>query len=768
MTQERTTVAIVGGGPVGLLLACELGMRGIQVMVLAESAGTSTHPKANTHGARAMEIYRRHGISAALRETSPSKSCSTDIAYYTRLLGHELHRVKMPTPSESLEEVHLPGTRWPTPEPQFRSSQLMLEPLLLARARSFSTVQVLFGHRVIGLTNAAREVALAVESSEGATLTVCADYAVGCDGGRSFVRRAMGTRLQGEGGVELDFMGGKMSATYFQAPGLRDRRIHRHAWQNWFLLPGLRALMLTIDSERDRYLLHYQLPADGSTGKTFQQVLDEVVGEPVKAEILSSAEWRAGVSLVALRYRSGRCFLAGDAAHLFTPTGGFGLNTGIEDAHNLAWKLAAVIEGWGSNSLLDTYELERQPIAARNTNYALTCAKRTGGCPVGGDIDAPTTAGEAARTAARQHLAQHARWEFDTPGIQLGASYRHSPAIVDDGSPAIADSPIEYLPNAVPGGRLPHVWLKPGVSIYDELGPGFTLIGFDEQLSATGWVEAAAARAIPLKVLQLADVPELRDLVGRSWLLVRPDQHIAWRGNTASPGAVLDTAVGRWAQGTEHTVDTEQLTVGSPIMSTEKADVTRSPPNLVFSHMGLSVKDMAAMEGFYTRVLGFTVTDRGAAGGMQLVFLSRDPLDHHQIVLATGRPAELPQNTANPQFGPCINQISFKMTSLADLRDMLGRLEAAGVTNLFPANHGVAWSIYAHDPEGNNLEFFVDTEWYITQPFLIPLDFSRSDQEIVDQTKAMCEKSEGYEPYGEWRKRVAVRMTPFIKRGVAS
>jgi catechol-2,3-dioxygenase len=167
------------------------------------------------------------------------------------------------------------------------------------------------------------------------------------------------------------------------------------------------------------------------------------------------------------------------------------------------------------------------------------------------------------------------------------------------------------------------------------------------------------------------------------------------------------------------------------------------------------------MEDFYARVLGFTVTDRGEAGGMKLVFLSRDPNDHHQIVLATGRPDTLPANTANPQFGPSINQISFKMGSLTDLRDMHERLLAEGGSNLFPANHGVAWSIYAHDPEGNNLEFFVDSEWYITQPFLIPLDLSKSDSEIVSEARKMCETSEGFEPYADWRKKIAARMTPY-------
>ena len=185
-------------------------------------------------------------------------------------------------------------------------------------------------------------------------------------------------------------------------------------------------------------------------------------------------------------------------------------------------------------------------------------------------------------------------------------------------------------------------------------------------------------------------------------------------------------------------------------------------PNLQFSHMGLSVRDIVKMEDFYRRVLGFTATDRGEAGGMQLVFLSRDPGDHHQIVLATGRPESLPKNVANPQFGPSINQISFRMGSLADLREMHRRLTAEGGASLFPANHGIAWSIYAHDPEGNNLEFFVDSAWYIKQPFLIPLDFSKTDDDIVHETRALCEKSEGYEPYADWRQRIAARMARYV------
>ena len=191
-------------------------------------------------------------------------------------------------------------------------------------------------------------------------------------------------------------------------------------------------------------------------------------------------------------------------------------------------------------------------------------------------------------------------------------------------------------------------------------------------------------------------------------------------------------------------------------------------PNLMFSHMGISVNNIKRMEKFYTEVLGFTVTDRGMAGGMDLIFMSRDPLDHHQVVLATGRPDVMPANTANPQFGPSINQISFRVGTLADLRDLYGRLQAGGASSFFLANHGIAWSIYAHDPEGNNMEFFVDTEWYMDQPMLAPLDFSKTDQEIYELTKSFCERSPGYEPYVDWRKKIAARMARFVAPTVAS
>jgi 2-polyprenyl-6-methoxyphenol hydroxylase-like FAD-dependent oxidoreductase len=542
-SSEKTKVVIVGAGPVGLLLAAELGVRGIATVVLTDGEGVSTHPKANTHGARSMEIYRRHGISDALRAASPSKAFSTDVAYFTRLMGHELHRVNLPTPADAIAETKQAGTRWPTPEPQFRSSQLVLEPLLLRRAGEFACVDIRFGHSVTGVTERGAGVAVSYVTDDGIERALHADYVVGCDGGRSFVRRALGLRLLGEGGIELDFMGGRMVATYFRAPGLAVRRKYAHAWQHWFILPHVRALMLTIDAEKDLYLLHYQLPADEKAAKTFQQVIDEVVGAPTPVEILSSADWRAGVSLVADKFRAGRCFIAGDAAHLFTPTGGFGLNTGIEDVFNLGWKLAAVIQGCAAETLLDTYETERKPVAERNTGCALVLARRNGECPVAGEIEQESEQGSAARARAQQHLSQFARWEFDTPGVQLGFSYRGSDAIVGDGSAPTPDDPTLYIPSAAPGHRLPHVWLSGGISLYDQLGPDFTLIDLGVGANSAAWAAAASSSGLPLKVVHIQS-EELKALAQADMLLVRPDQIVAWRGQDADPKRVLDHILG--------------------------------------------------------------------------------------------------------------------------------------------------------------------------------------------------------------------------------
>lgn len=192
------------------------------------------------------------------------------------------------------------------------------------------------------------------------------------------------------------------------------------------------------------------------------------------------------------------------------------------------------------------------------------------------------------------------------------------------------------------------------------------------------------------------------------------------------------------------------------------ATASRPAPNLMFSHMGFACSDMAKMEDFYTRVLGFSVTDRGEVLGMDLVFLSRDPNDHHQLVLVSGRPDGLPPNPHHPQFGSLINQISFRVGSLQSLRELLATFKLENVQSIMVGNHGIAWSIYCHDPDGNNLEFFVDSPWYFPQPFLVPLDLSKPDEEIRSETEAMCREQPGFELVKDWRGRFAAKMNRYV------
>src|SRR6185437_9029914 len=256
----------------------------------------------------------------------------------------------------------------------------------------------------------------------------------------------------------------------------------------------------------------------------------------------------AGVALVAERFADRRVLLAGDSVHLFTPTGGFGMNTGVDDASNLAWKLAALVQGWGGDRLLGSYEAERLPIAARNTEAARKLAVNIGDTDIQPAIEESSPAGETARQAARAMLSTFAE-QFASIGVQLGARYDGSP-LLDSDAPAPADSLVTYTPTSLPGGRAPHLWLDDGrghgSSLYDRVGTGFTLLRLGPH-AATGEeiISAAQRRHLPLTVLDIPDA-EARGLYACDLALVRPDQYVAWRGNRApaDAGGMLARASG--------------------------------------------------------------------------------------------------------------------------------------------------------------------------------------------------------------------------------
>jgi len=527
----RTKVAIVGGGPSGLILAIELGRRGVPCVLLEEDATPPTLPKANATTSRTMEHYHRLGFAAEIRALGLPEDYPQDIAYFTRYTRHELARLKGRSRREAIDAREGADPRWPTPEPLHRVQQMYIEVVLNAQAEKWPAADVRFGWRALRLEQ--RDGGVTVEAqqlSTGKTERIEADYAVGCDGPRSLVRAALGIGYEGSSREERDFMGGKMLAVYIRSSAFYDVVRAPRAWQYWAMNRDQRALVNAIDG-RGLWVLHVQLPREGASPADYaRESLVRATGREFPFEILGVAEWTAGYTLVAERFGGGRVFIAGDAAHLFTPTGGQGYNTSVDDASNLGWKLAAVCQGWGGSGLPATYETERRPIALRNTRFARAMADSIGKIDLPPGLEQDGEAGGAARAALGERLYRHAATEFDIPGVHLGVFYSGSPIVAPDGAAMPPDDWHHYTPSAVPGARAPHVWLEDGVSIFDRFGRDFTLLRLKTGVDIGPLEVAARQRGMPLSVLDLSS-EEARDIYARDLVLVRPDHHIAWRGD---------------------------------------------------------------------------------------------------------------------------------------------------------------------------------------------------------------------------------------------
>ena len=529
-------VAIVGGGPVGLLLALFLDRYGVRCVLFNSEPDVRPHPKGSTHNSRTMEHHRRLGIAAQIRALGLPPDRPTDVSYFTRLTGFELARLRMPSEAEKQRMVAASPATDQVPEPILRANQMYVEAFLLREARSRPNISVRFGWQVTGFEDDPDGVTLKAQATDGSGQEGWrAQYLVGCDGGRSFVRRSLALRYHGFGKLEVPHYAGRMVATHMRAPTLyRDHLVRRHGWQYWVVNPQVRATIIALS--RDDEFLIFSKAADDATppnDATMAQLVRQCVGADFPMQMLDHRLWTAGVALVAERFMAGRVALAGDAAHLFTPTGGFGMNTGMDDAANLAWKLAAAIQGWGGPKLVPTYEIERRPVAERNTVAARELNRHLANFTVPAAIEDASAEGEAARRDVGAHLASMGE-EFASLGVQLGARYDGSPIVSEDGAPP-ADDYVHYTPSGIPGGRAPHYWLDAGrghgSSLFDRLGAGFTLLRLGGTAADTASIEAAAHnRGMPLKVV---DVPQsdARDLYGRDLALIRPDQYLAWRGN---------------------------------------------------------------------------------------------------------------------------------------------------------------------------------------------------------------------------------------------
>lgn len=547
---EEAQVLIAGGGPSGLFLALDLALRGIPSTVIEpRTAVDHTRPRAKTTNARTMAHLRRLGLAELLRDASPLPvDYAQDVIFCTGLTGpaaHELRRFR-----NAFQLV--PGRYGPQPECGQQVPQPVLEEVLRSVAADNPLVTFVTGWsvtRVDGVDGVDGAPYAVVAASPGGTeRTITAEYVIGADGGSSAVRRSLGLRLEG-GSAALSNI-----SILFRSDSLGPAIGLDPAVQYWVVGAETSGMVGPMDLAGTWWAIVQGVdPSVTVTDPDAAAMVRALVGAEVDIEVLATDPWTARM-LLAPEYSRGRIFLVGDAAHLNPPWGGHGFNTCIGDAANLAWKLAAAINGWAGPALLASYGEERRPVAARTIRDAADNGKALAYHFADPGLTAAGPRGDAARAAAHAALAVK-QSEFDSLGLVLGYSYADSSLVVPDALPVPAEDPIRYVPSANPGALLPHAWLADGTSLYSHLGTGFTLLADAGALggvpAATLFepVLAAAARTgIPVTVAVVGpadDGTHLSHIWGAATLLVRPDQHVAWRGNSApAAGAALSVAAG--------------------------------------------------------------------------------------------------------------------------------------------------------------------------------------------------------------------------------
>jgi 2-polyprenyl-6-methoxyphenol hydroxylase-like FAD-dependent oxidoreductase len=534
MMPTETFALIVGGGAVGLSAAIELGWRGVPYVLVNDNLDTAQHPKCNNTNARSMEHFRRLGIAGELRSEGLPPGLARASAYVTRFCGYEFGRLPRPY------------SDWPTPELPNTVSQIVLERALKRCAERAPDAQIHFGWRMESFEQHRDGVVAEVANvTTGERKKISARYLLGIDGAGSTVRKALGFGMVGDDGTtHRAFMGGTMLSTFIRAPTLMAASNRPPTHMTWIINPQMRAMMYSQDGH-ELWVVHYQVP-QGADWRTVdaRATIGAMFGADVPFDIISGGPWTGGLALVAEHYQAGRVLLAGDSAHLFTPLGGLGMNTGIGDVMNLGWKLAAVHDGWAGPRLVETYETERRPFGVRNSQLGLQCTKVMDGWTVPSDFEADGALAQAARETFGARIMAEDRQQYLTVGLQLGERYEGSPIVWGDDTPAPPDTWDSFTPLDRPGARAPHYWLAKGHALFDELGPGFTLIDFGAGAASTdAFARAAAARSVPLKIIRPA--PPDAHLYASKLILVRPDQHIAWHGDVAEDAlAVIDRVRG--------------------------------------------------------------------------------------------------------------------------------------------------------------------------------------------------------------------------------
>jgi 2-polyprenyl-6-methoxyphenol hydroxylase-like FAD-dependent oxidoreductase len=512
-------VIVVGGGPVGLTTALELAHHGIESLVVEPRAVVEhSRPRAKTTSARTMELYRRTGVADEIRRRAPiPASWSDQIRFCTTATGHEITRLT------GVLGLELVGSDL-TSEGAQQVTQPIVEEALRGLLADRGSVTTLYGSRVIEVTLDGPRPRVRIESSDGAVLEATCDYLVGADGSRSVVRDALGAQYVGAAGgrpnVNITFRSQRLAEL------LRDRPAIHH----WILNPDFPGVIgpLALDGTWWAIATGTESIASDEEAATLVRGL---AGADIDVEILATDPWQARM-LLTDSYGSGRAYIVGDAAHQNPPWGGHGFNTGVGDAVNLAWKLAAILHGWAPASLLDSYDAERRPVAQQTIDLAGTNMRALSIDLTSPELMVDGDMGVRARAAAAVAIEDVKRAEFYSLGLVLGYGY---------GPDATRQSPTaeDYTPIAAPGNRLPHTRNGAGDSLFDLLGREFTVLG----AAPDGWRESAVKRGVPLVVVD-PTASGFPAVVADQLVLVRPDQHIAWIGGAdANPETVLESAL---------------------------------------------------------------------------------------------------------------------------------------------------------------------------------------------------------------------------------
>ena len=528
-----TQVIIVGAGPVGLTLAIDLGQRGVRCILLEQKDAPQFLPKMERCNARTMEIYRRLGIAQKIRDAGLPRDVPMDVFIITSLVETPLLHLPYPSVAQAQATIAACTDGSMPLEPYQLISQYTLEPLLKSVVETLPGVDVRYGCEFVSFAQDSGGVRVRV-NRDRATSELSAQYLVGCDGGSSNVRHQLGIKLQGEANLL------QLRQALYRCDDLFDR-IPIGKGRHYHVADAHATFLIVQDSTR-HFTLHSVVDSDDEMKTMFEQT----VAMPVKYEMLSCAPWRQNL-LLADNYGQGRVYLAGDAVHLVIPTGGLGMNSGVGDAIDLSWKLAATLQGWGGPALLRSYEIERRQVGARNveaSRYA-SRGRRAWRAAYKPDIRDKTPAGAATRANLVRIADVEQRKSNEMIGAELGYRYEGSPVIWQEVDAGPAPNFMKYEPTSWPGARLPHVWLSSGAALHDRIGEGYTLLRLaGARADSTALERAFRDYGAPFAVLDI-DEDRPRDVYGYDMLLLRPDLHVVWRGNELpNPGRLAALATG--------------------------------------------------------------------------------------------------------------------------------------------------------------------------------------------------------------------------------